>query len=637
MSLENGTHHFSSSKPKRSTVVKNLGKGSIVLLGILAVVGAVLFYFVLRPAYSLVSNVNQLKSDANNIQNALTSRDLLALESSLDKTEKDLLQLRKDRDSKVGWAKNFGLTKAYYADSEHFINAGLHAVAAGREFQVLVVPFADALGFRVSDTAQVEELGLAEAFAAWVSAMPLVADDSDAVLLELSKVGEELSYVDASRYPENFQGIALRDSIKGAQDVLTQINDFAPDIKQALVIVPDLLGVNTGEKRYMIIMQNDKEIRATGGFWTYISTFKVSNGLLNSDFTSYNSYYVDEVLQSIDAFHTFPKVPPAYETHLKVERMFARDANISPDLPTSVDQFYQDFWLEAQPLVPNQIKSVDGVITIDTKVLEELLEVTGPATVNGVTYTQDNVVLELEKLASLALAEQVNRKQILGDLMQAMLVNVFESESNLWPKIIEKGFDLALRKHVNGVLFDPSAQALLEKHGFSNRIKDPVTGDYAYVVSTNLGGDKTNWFVTKDVTHTLTKEGDRYVRTVKLDYKYTRPSSDFDPFVKRFRDWVRVYVPQGSELISVEGSEDTTGEGSERNKTYFHGFVTLGPDETKSITFKYYLPNAVVKNNEYSLYIQKQSGIDVEKHHVVVNGKTTDIELKWDEQFKSEL
>ncbi len=636
-SQNKGVANPMTPKTGKSKLVKSLGVGGVVLLSIIGVLGLLLFIFVVKPSYEVIQQVKKVESDVTMVKEALANRDLVSFETSLDSVEKDLKDLKIVKDKNYGWTQKFSYTRPYFQDSDAFINAGLHGVSAGREFARVVLPFADALGLRTNIEQEVTELGLAEAFAAWIAAMPVVAEDSDGIIKEINLIGEELAKVDASRYPESFRGIVLRSSIENAQNSLSQVNEFAPDIKTALNVIPAILGVGSGEKRYMIIMQNDKEIRATGGFWTYMATFKVNNALLNSDFTSYNSYYVDDVLNVIDAYHTFPKVPAAYEKHLKVERMFARDANTSPDLPTSVDQFLNEFWNTASGIAPNQIKTVDGVFVIDTKVLEEMLEVTGPATVNGVTYTKDNVVLELETLASLKLAEQLNRKKILGDLMEAMLVNVFESDRNLWPKLVDKGVDLAVRKHVAAYVFDPDAQALLEKYNLAGRIVDPVVGDYAFVVQTNLGGDKTNWFTNKEVTHTLDKEGERWLRTVKIKYTYTQPAPEFGAFVKRFRDWVRVYVPAGSELVGVEGSQDETGQGEERNKTYFHGYVELGPNESHEITFKYYLPNDVITGSDYKLYIQKQVSIDSEVHNVVVNGEEEKIELKYDKKYTKAL
>ena len=82
--------------------------------------------------------------------------------------------------------------------------------------------------------------------------------------------------------------------------------------------------------------------------------------------------------------------------------------------------------------------------------------------------------------------------------MEAMLKNVFESDSFLWPTLIEKGVDLMNRKQVIVYLTDPNAQRLIEKYNYGGRIVDQGAKDYSYFVSTNLGGEKTNLFVQRE-------------------------------------------------------------------------------------------------------------------------------------------
>ncbi len=636
--------NFNMPKKKPGKFIKCLAGISGVLLALIVVLGAVFYIAVYRPAFAVVKQLDIVKADVTAARDAVVKRDLVTLEKTLTKLDGDLKDLRVVRNSNFGWAETFGPTKDYFSDSEHFINAGLYGIDAAREGITLVKPFADAAGLKVTEDLPVEgveepeqKVSLLDAFTTWISVMPEVANNIDGVLAQLEKVGKELSYVDPQRYPEKIRGIELRSAIEKPQRILSQLKDYAPDIKQALTIIPGLLGVDTGEKRYMIIMQNDKELRATGGFWTNYATFKLNNGVLSSDFSSKDMYSIDITLDAIDAYYTFPKAPAAYNRYLKVERLYARDANISPDFPTSVDQFMV-FYKLAMPINPTEIKPISGIFAIDTQVIREFMEITGPVTVNGTTYSSDNVVLELERIASLALREQAGRKKVLGDLMEAMLVNVFESDKNLWSKLIEKGVDLAVRKHVLGYSFDPQAQALLEKYNFAGRIIDPVQGDYSYVVSTNLGGDKTNWFVNKDVNNSVTKEGNRLLRTVTIKYTYPDPDGIYGDFIKRFRDWVRVYAPLGSEFVSVDGSEDGTMSDQERNKTYFTGYVELGPRESKEMVFKYYLPDGVVgADGVYNLYVQKQPGIEGDTYSVTANGKAEPITLKTDYTFSAKL
>ncbi len=624
---------------KTGKIVKKLSVTGIIVLVLVVVVLGIGYLFVGRPALALLSSAKLLSADKDALAGAVQNRDMVALDKVLIKTEKDLGDLRTARDQKFGWAKNIKLfkVKEYYSDSDRFINAGLYSIDAIREMEKVMLPFADAAGLKVRPDQQVpESKGLMEAFQSWVSIMPEVAGQMDGVIAKVAKVGDELAPINVDKYPESIRGFPIRSNISFIKDTLSKADDYAPDVKQALLILPKILGVGTPTKRYMVIMQNDKEIRATGGFMTNYATFKIQNALLQSDFTSKDMYSIDQTLDIIDPVYTFPRPPLSYTKYLKVERWYARDMNYSPDFTTSMDQF-MIFYNMAGRISPYEIKPVDGIFSIDTEVVKGLLDVTGPVTLDGVTYTSDNVVLELEKIASLALREQANRKGVLGRVMQAMLINVFESDKNLWPVLINRAVQLANEKHIQAYIFDPEIQALVQKYGFGGRITDPVTGDYSMVVSTNLGGDKTNWFVHKDIQESVTKSGNRWLKTVTVKYTYPQPGADYSPFVAGFKDWLRVYAPAGSEFVSVDGSEDGTTTDTERGKVWFSGYVQLAPDQTKTMTFKYYLPNSVVVGPTYNLTLQKQAGIDQEHYTISVAGKSKELQLRKDSQVSIKL
>jgi len=106
-------------------------------------------------------------------------------------------------------------------------------------------------------------------------------------------------------------------------------------------------------------MQNDKEIRPTGGFMTNYATFKMTNGLLDSDFTSKDMYSIDLELDKIDSYTDFPDPPAPYGDLLKVERWYARDMNFSPDFVTSMDQFMTYYNMAGRINGYVEIKPVD--------------------------------------------------------------------------------------------------------------------------------------------------------------------------------------------------------------------------------------------------------------------------------------
>jgi len=143
--------------------------------------------------------------------------------------------------------------------------------------------------------------------------------------------------------------------------------------------------------------------------------------------------------------------------------------------------------------------------------------------------------------------------------------------------------------------------------------------------------------VNKEVEHSLERSGDRWLRTVKITYSYPQPSAEFTPFIKGFRDWVRVYAPVGSDFVSVDGSEDGTSSDSERGKVWYSGYLELTPGQEKTMVFKYYLPDNVIKDGTWNLKIQKQAGTVGEKHKIMFANKDREFILDTDVEVKTTL
>jgi hypothetical protein len=609
----------------------------VVLSTFIVVFGIFVYFGVISPLNRFQDEIKAIQPIYENLFSSLINdRDLVSYEKNLLQLENQISGLKTKRDQQIGHLKSFPYIKDFYNDLDIYVNVGLKLVEAGKEVRPIVEPFADAMGIKTTEDALVKKVGFADAVATWISVMPKVAQSLDPVILKLDEAGEELVKINADKYNINILGLYKNDlspAVRFAQKTLSEASEYGPDAKEALLIIPGILGVGTGEKRYMIIMQNDAEIRATGGFWTNFATFKVNNALLTSDFTSKDMYSIDIALDAVDKYYTFPTVPAAYQKFLKVERMYARDANISPDFPTAIDTFNNPFYRLAQQVNVSEFKPVNGYFAINTEVVREFIEITGAVNVNGVVFDKDNVVLELEKIASLSLTQQANRKKVLGDLMEAMLKNVFESDSFLWSQLIEKGVDLMNRKQIMVYFNDPNAQKLVEKYNYGGRIVETPDSDYMFFVSTNLGGDKTNMFIDRKFTTQTYTENGKIMRKVKVTYTYPQPGPEYVDFVKRYQDWFRLYVPEGSELVSIEGNEDTvTYTDKERSKVYFGGFLGMGPNETKEVTFTYSVPNSVIKNNQYNLYIQKQSGVNNEVYMIDTFG--TKITESIDKDYK---
>ena len=162
-----------------------------------------------------------------------------------------------------------------------------------------------------------------------------------------------------------------------------RVDPYLTSMDQALTValsVPGLLGgTDTGPKTYLILIENEDELRPTGGFVTAVGKAVVWNGQL-INLSIEDSYAVDDINKA------YPAAPWQMQSFMNIPIMVFRDTSWFTDYPTAVR------WAEYLYAYTND-NSVNGVIAIDQHVLETLLSVTGPVYVSQIatTVTADNL------------------------------------------------------------------------------------------------------------------------------------------------------------------------------------------------------------------------------------------------------
>jgi hypothetical protein len=166
----------------------------------------------------------------------------------------------------------------------------------------------------------------------------------------------------------------IRDVIDRTAPTLDVVNRYLPTLL-------DMAGGN-GSKTYLIIFQNNAEIRATGGNPAASIIMKVDQGKFDLlDQASSATFYEEGT-----AGQQFSDIPA--ETLGLYPSTFARysqDYTMTPSFPTTV-QLFQDLWTRTNG------ERFDGVISIDPVVLSHMLAVAGPVDVAGEQITSENAV-----------------------------------------------------------------------------------------------------------------------------------------------------------------------------------------------------------------------------------------------------
>jgi hypothetical protein len=186
------------------------------------------------------------------------------------------------------------------------------------------------------------------------------------------------------------------------------------------------------------------------------------------------------------------------------------------------------------------------------------------------------------------------------------------------------------QKHIQFYLFDEEAQKGVESLEAGGRIVS-FDGDYLHINDTNFGGQKSNLFTKNSVEVAYSKQKDGSIqKTITISYKNSFPPSNCDLEAGQLclnaplRNWLRIYVPKGSQLIESKGSEVKLKTYEELGKTVFDGFLTVRPLGQAKFTITYKLPFKLDSNSTLPVLIQKQGGTEGHAYIITANGRSVE-------------
>jgi hypothetical protein len=612
----------------RRTVILVLG-GILLFFIIVGGILAVIFY---PKAKALSSSVNHTLYQTDQLQAAIRSQDLTQVSQSLDDLDSALTQTQADVD-KFSFLSGLPKSKDYWQDQQHLFAAAHAGIQAGQITVTALEPYADLLGLK-SDLVATDSAAPSETtkdrITFVVETIDKITPQLDTISQQVNAIRSELSQVDPARYPENFRGIAVRSQLTELTQLADQASFLLSDARPLLESAPYLLGNDT-PRTYLFLFQNDAELRPTGGFLTAYSLIEINRGqikpLLSND------------IYALDARFTPPEAPRPILKYLpKVDRWHLRDMNLSPDFKVSMDTFYEHY----QKTVPPKI---DGIVAVDTQMLLKLLEVLGTIGVSGYgnfgpeIVEQCNcpqVIYELELFADVETPYiRENRKSILGPLMNSVLRNAFQSPKAKMPGLVNAGLTSIKEKHLLVYLLDEQAQAAAEAFNLAGRIL-PTDGDYLHINDTNFAGAKSNMYVNHEVElQTQISESGSVKHTLNLTYK--NPQAHDNWLNADFRDFLRIYVPQGSQLLDSQGSEIEVITYDELGKTVFEAFFVVRPMGVAKLSFTYELPSDLTFTDQYNLLIQKQGGSKNHLYTVSAGDQTEEFDLDGDRELTFDL
>ena len=486
---------------------------------------------------------------------------------------------------------------------DQLLIAGEHMGQAG---EPLLTILQEVNGLVDDDSVTVNKIGKAE---------------RQALLKTISDSPETLTaaQADLQTAVEALQDLPTKGVVAPLQVVVDAIQTNLPNIEAAvdkglpfLTVAPTIAGYPDG-KTYLFLLQNNTELRPTGGFIGTYGILQLQDGNIE-EFKTDNIYNVDNKVKD-----TWPEEKPAaMKRYLNDAPYYLRDANWDPDFPSTA-RTAEDFYLRES----GSKQRIDGVIAVTPEVIHDLLGLTGPVTIDGDTYTEDNLTEKLQYQVEIAYYQEgisdSARKAVIGKLAGELMDRVMDLPRGQWGDMLNMLLTNLEEKHILIYSDDTDVQQLVGETGWDGSIRQ-TDSDFVMVIDANLAAKKTDRVMTKDLAYHVAKEGDDYIATLTLKYKN---DGVFDDFTTRYRSYTRIYVPKGSELLDSSGfltndrylggdaTTAITEDNTQHGKTVFAGFISVEPKSEDTITLRYRLPESVRKQIEqgsYDLFWQKQPG-----------------------------
>lgn len=410
---------------------------------------------------------------------------------------------------------------------------------------------------------------------------------------------------------------------------------------------PALLGMD-GPRRYLIMAQNEDEIRPTGGFLTGAGVLVIENGQI-AGLQFGDTYWINDWA---DKPYDFP--PQPYYDYMGLEMLLFRDANYWPDFPTSA-QKAMDLYAYGQSTPP-----FDGAIAIDQEFLRLLVDATGPIPVPGTDQTLNagNLLQTLRQARDIQEGQKVwewlsDRKAFLGGFAAAIMTKLETDFSSVDPVRLARNMTAAIdARHLTIYMRDPDLAEALAANGWDGRLPQSPPGDFLMAVDTNMGYNKVNLYVERALDYAVTL-GAQPEAALSVYYRHTGPDNgepcrqgateEFEQASaylaladKCYWNFLRVYAPGGSELLDSsrhvvpgetlfsgrtwDGAAQTMRE--QPGLTTFANFLLVPRASETTAGFRYRLPAAVVEpagdGALYRLTIFKQPGLRPEPLRLTV-------------------
>lgn len=310
-----------------------------------------------------------------------------------------------------------------------------------------------------------------------------IDDLSQSLKYNLQAIYRELSFLDAElgdkdNFIMRFMPVEELKKIRKATEAGTDIAGR----------LPYLLGRGE-QKTYMVLLQNNMELRPTGGFIGSFALVHFAEGKL-LDAPVYDVYSADGQLKG------YVKPPEPIRDYLGEASWYLRDSNWDPDFQISAER--AKWFLDKSLGIP-----VDGVVAIDLEFMRGLIASQGSLEIPDfeMALTADNFYEIIQNEVHKDFFPGSRKKAaVLTAAMNVLMSNVLQDVNDKDLSLASVALNSLSAKHVQVHLDDPVSQDWVNVLGWAgeatpNGCIDNCEEIWLGLVEANVGVNKANYFI----------------------------------------------------------------------------------------------------------------------------------------------
>ncbi len=512
-------------------------------------------YFIIYPVIGLLLGATIISKTISDTKESITELDISKSKKNIEKINNNLERVSSSLEN-LYWIFNITNNKELYNNSSQILLGfqytldGADSLVNGLEpFAMYVKDFQPAINLQSSTPTTTREY---RQYLSSIEDNQYMIDDAS---YKISLATELVNSVNTSIFPS-----FLQDPILEAKDILKEVEKTTKSAKEALIFVPKLLGVDE-RQRYLILLQNESEIRSTGGWLTSYGILGIEGGQVRELFVD-DIYNADGTLKVQGKSYTPPK---SMQTALDIKSWPFSLVNWNPDL--------SETQIAAEPFIKDLGKGndLDGVITIDIAFIQKVLDYWGGIEVPGENeiITSDNLYAKVFEMHENFTPGSTQKTTFLANLSNEIIKKLLSlniSDLALMGNVFTDSFN---EKHLQVTFSDRDAYKYFNDKSWAGTI-DSRYNEAPVVVDWNWGGNKANLYLEKNHSLTLDIKDEntidvKYILTVEnnsTENKY--PQGDYI-------NYQRIYIPSNANILKIDGLKDNAYTTYKEN-----GFKVIG-------------------------------------------------------------